>query len=502
MPDYNDRIHEGRISVTEKPVRVRIAPSPTGYFHVGSARTALFNWLFARHHGGKFIVRIEDTDRTRFNPEAVADLTASLRWLGLDWDEGPEVGGDHGPYVQSERLDLYHHYADWLVREGHAYKCYCSPERLEALREEQRRNKQQIGYDRHCRTLTAAQRAESEAQGITPVIRLKAPLEGQTTFHDVVYGTITVENETLEDLILLKSDGFPTYHLAVVVDDHLMAISHIMRGDEWLPTVPQRIHIYNAFGWEIPVYAHLPLILAPSGKGKLSKRHGGVEVREFRRQGYLPEAMVNYLARVGWSYDDQTEIFSREELIRYFDLSGINNSPARFSYERLEWMNGYYIRQLDAADLARRLVPFMAQAGFQVTAADLSPIVPLIQERLKTLADVVEWTDYLFREQIEYDPGLLIARKTTAAETLAALRRAREELAALPGFDTETAEPIMRTLAGDLGLKVGQLFGMIRVAATGKTVSPPLFETLGVLGRARTLERMDRAIEALARLAE
>jgi glutamyl-tRNA synthetase len=487
--------------VTDKPVRVRIAPSPTGYFHVGSARTALFNWLFARKHGGKFIVRIEDTDRTRYSPDAVADLMASLRWLGLDWDEGPEVGGDYGPYVQSDRLDLYRHYADRLVEEGHAYKCYCSPERLQAVREEQRENKQQIGYDRHCRNLTAAQRSAYEAQGITPVVRLRAPLEGQTTFHDVVYGTITVENEMLEDLILLKSDGFPTYHLAVVVDDHLMEISHIMRGDEWLPTVPNRIVLYLAFGWEIPIYAHLPLILAPTGKGKLSKRHGGVKVREFRRQGYLPEAMVNYLARVGWSYDDQTEIFSRDELIRYFDLSGINHSPARFSYERLEWMNGYYIRQLEPGDLAERLVPFMAEAGFAVTAADLRPIVPLIRERLKTLADVVEWTDYFFRQDLEYDPSLLIAKKTTAAESLAALRRAREVLAQLPDFQTETAEGVMRTLADDLGLKAGQLFGMIRVAATGKTVSPPLFETLAILGRAKTLARMDRAIEALLPLA-
>jgi glutamyl-tRNA synthetase len=487
--------------VTDKPVRVRIAPSPTGYFHVGSARTALFNWLFARKHSGKFIVRIEDTDRTRYSPDAVADLVASLRWLGLDWDEGPEVGGDYGPYVQSDRLHLYQHYADRLVQEGHAYKCYCSPERLQAVREEQRKNKQQIGYDRHCRNLTAAQRGAYEAQGITPVVRLQAPLEGQTTFHDIVYGTITVENEMLEDLILLKSDGFPTYHLAVVVDDHLMEISHIMRGDEWLPTVPNRIVLYRAFGWEVPIYAHLPLILAPTGKGKLSKRHGGVEVREFRRQGYLPEAMVNYLARVGWSYDDQTEIFSRDELVRYFDLSGINHSPARFSYERLEWMNGYYIRQLDPGDLAERLVPFMAEAGFAVTAAELRPIVPLIQERLKTLADVVEWTDYFFRRNLEYDPVLLVAKKTTAAESLAALRRAREVLAQLPDFQAETAEPVMRTLADDLGLKAGQLFGIIRVAATGKTVSPPLFETLAILGRAKTLARIDRAIEALVPLA-
>jgi glutamyl-tRNA synthetase len=322
--------------VTEKRVRVRIAPSPTGYFHVGSARTALFNWLFARHHGGEFVVRVEDTDRTRYNAEAVSDMVDSLHWLGLDWDEGPEVGGDYGPYLQSERLELYHRYAEQLVDEGHAYRCYCSPERLAALREQQMAQKTGVGYDRHCRNLTDAERSEYEAEGITPVIRLKVPLEGQTSFHDVLYGTITFENKTLDDLILLKSDGFPTYHLGVVVDDYSMEISHIMRGDEWLPSVPKHILIYNAFGWEPPIFAHLPLILAPEGKGKLSKRHGGVEIRYFRQQGYLPEAMVNYLARVGWSYDDKTEIFDRDELVRYFDLSGINNSPARFSYKRLE----------------------------------------------------------------------------------------------------------------------------------------------------------------------
>ena len=488
--------------MTDKPVRVRIAPSPTGYFHVGSARTALYNWLFARHHGGKFIVRIEDTDRTRYEPDAVSDLVTSLRWLGLDWDEGPEVGGEYGPYVQSQRLDLYHHYASRLLEEDHAYQCFCSSERLAALREEQREKKQDIGYDRHCRYLTTKQRAEYEAQGITPVLRLKAPLEGATTFHDVVYGTIGVENQRLEDLVLLKSDGFPTYHLAVVVDDHLMEISHIMRGDEWLPSVPQRVVLYNALGWEIPIYAHLPLILAPTGKGKLSKRHGGVEIRDFRREGYLPEAMVNYLARVGWSYDDKTEIFGREELIRYFDLSGINNSPARFSYERLEWMNAYYIRHLDTDDLAERLVPFLHEAGYQVTAADLKPIVPLIQQRLKTLKEAVNWIDFFFRKDLEYDANLLVGKKMNAAGSQSALQQARQTLAALPSFDVEVIDTSLRTLAAEKGLKVGQLLGIIRVAVSGKTVAPPLFETLAILGQERILTRIDQGIEALEGLVE
>ena len=487
--------------MTDKPVRVRIAPSPTGYFHVGSARTALFTWLFARRHGGSFVVRIEDTDRTRYNPEAVDDFATSLRWLGLDWDEGPEVGGAYGPYYQSERLELYQQHANWLVDRGHAYRCYCSPGRLEALREQQRKEKQQVGYDRHCRYLTAAQRAEYEAEGILPVVRLKVPQEGKTSFDDVLYGTITVENATLDDLVLLKSDGYPTYHLAVVVDDHLMEISHIMRADEWLPSVPKHVLLYEAFGWGMPVLAHLPLILRPTGKGKLSKRHGDVEIRDFRRKGYLPEAMINYLARLGWSYDDKTEIFDREELTRYFDLSGVNNSPARFSYERLEWMNGYYIRQLGAEDLAQRLVPFLIQAGFVVTADEVVPIVPLIRERLKTLTDVVEWTDFFFKEHLDYDADLLLGKRMNAAESLHILRQARETLAALPEFEAETIELALRNLAADLGFKVGPLLGIIRVAVSGKTVAPPLFETLAILGRGRTLVRIEKGIEALAALA-
>jgi len=480
-----------------RPVRVRFAPSPTGYFHVGGARTALFNWLYARHHNGTFILRIEDTDRTRYQEDALQDIMASLRWLGLDWDEGPEVGGDCGPYFQSQRLGLYQEYAQKLVDEGHAYKCYCSPERLDEMRKLQRARGQSPGYDRHCRTLTARERADHEAQGLVPVIRLAVPLEGQTSFHDVIRGDTTVENSSLDDLVLLKSDGYPTYHLANVVDDHFMEISHIMRADEWLPSVPRHVLLYQALGWEIPAYAHLPVILAPTGKGKLSKRHGGVAVHDFRREGYLPEAMVNFLARVGWSYDDKTEFFTRQELVEKFALEGVNKSPAAFSYDKLDWMNGTYIRQLESNNLAERLLPFLTGAGLSADLDTVQRIAPLVQERLKKLADVVELTDFFFITGLDYDPQLLIGKKMTAEESLAALTRARETLASLPAFDEETLEPALRTLAEEMGLKASQLFGLIRVAATGKQVAPPLFGTLAILGQEKVLQRLDEALEML-----
>jgi glutamyl-tRNA synthetase len=484
-------------------VRVRFAPSPTGYLHVGGARTALFNWLFARQHNGAFILRIEDTDRKRYEPEAVGNILESLRWLGLEWDEGPEVGGDYGPYYQSQRLDIYQNYAQQLIDSGHAYRCYCSPERLAQVREEQRRRGEpDLGYDRHCRYLTAKERAEYEAQGIVPVVRLKVPLEGQTSFHDVLHGDITVDNARLDDLVLLKSDGYPTYHLANVVDDTLMEISHIMRADEWLPSIPKHILLYDAFGWEIPVYAHLPIILSPTGKGKLSKRHGGVAVHEFQQEGYLPEAMVNFLARVGWAYDDKTEFFTRQELIDKFSLEGVSKSPAAFSYDKLDWMNGVYIRELAQDDLYERLIPFLA-SGLGLAERELRQrketreIIPLIQERLKKLTDAAEWVDFVFIDRISYEPLLLVGKKMTAAESLTALRRAQEILAALPDFGEETLDVALRALADKLGLKADQLFGIIRVAATGKKVAPPLFGTLNILGRERVLKRLGDAEEAL-----
>ncbi|MFC2017543.1 glutamate--tRNA ligase, partial [Chloroflexota bacterium] len=322
-----------------KSVRVRYAPSPTGYPHVGNIRTALFNWLFARHYGGSFIVRIEDTDVTRKVKGAVEDILNSLRWLRLDWDEGPEVEGKYGSYFQSQRLEIYHEMAQRLISQGDAYYCYCSTQRLAEMRVEQVRRKQPPGYDRYCRNLSPEERSQKEAEGIIPVVRFKTPLDGQTRFSDLIWGEVVFENNTIDDFILLKSDGYPTYHLANVVDDHLMEISHVLRAEEWLSSTPRHLLLYKAFGFEPPQFAHLPMLLG-ADRAKLSKRHGAVSITEYYKQGYLPEAMVNFLALLGWSLDDKTELLSRQELIDNFSLERVSRTAAIFNQDKLNWMNG------------------------------------------------------------------------------------------------------------------------------------------------------------------
>ena len=496
------------------PVRVRFAPSPTGYLHIGSVRSALFNWLYARHTGGQFILRIEDTDQKRLVDDAVDDFTSGLRWLGCQWDEGPLVGGDAGPYYQSERLSLYKTWADWLVEHGHAYRCYCTEERLEAMRQAQTANREQSGYDRHCRTLTAEQRAAHEAAGDPYVIRLAIePLDGSTTFHDAIRRDITFEHSQLQDAVLLKSDGWPTYHLAAVVDDHLMGITHILRSDEWLSSAPLGVLLYRAFGWQAPVWAHLPVILNPNGKGKMSKRYAvgadgksiPVLLKDYIAAGYLPEAMQNFLSNVGWSLDGNTEVFTPEQAIAAFDIDAINPAPAAFPYEKLSWLNGVYIRQMDDDELYRRLVPFVA-AGVGMSEAgmaarpELRPAVPLIKERIKTLAEAAPMLAFLFEDgPLSYaDPQELIGEKMSAEQTVNALQQAAATLAALPTWDKESVETALRSLSEQLGLKVRQLLHSVRTAVTGSKVSPPLFEAIVILGRARTLARLAAAQDALA----
>jgi len=386
-------------------VRTRFPPSPTGSLHVGSLHTALFAWLFARHSGGALVLRIEDTDMTRLVPGSVEAIYSGLRWLGIDWDEGPDIGGPYGPYVQSQRLDLYQQAARRLVDEGHAYYCYCSQERLEAMRAEQEHRHLPPGYDRRCRNLTPEERNREAAKGIVPVVRFKTPLEGVTAFHDVIWGDIKFDNRLLDDLVLLKSDGYPTYHLANVVDDHGMNISHVIRGEEWHSSTPRHIQLYAAFGWEPPVFAHLPLLIG-ADRAKLSKRHGSVAVKEYQDAGYLPEAMMNFLALLGWSLDDKTEIFSREDLIRNFSLERVSKTPATFNVEKLKWLNGLYIRKLAAEDFASRALPFLER--------DLTPevkrpldfhyvrrVTPLIQERAKLLGEMAGLTHYFFVDRLE-----------------------------------------------------------------------------------------------------
>ncbi|MEE9365222.1 MAG: glutamate--tRNA ligase [Dehalococcoidales bacterium] len=484
-----------------KPVRVRFAPSPTGFPHVGNIRTALFNWLYARHTGGTFIIRIEDTDVARKVEGALDAILGGLRWLGLDWDEGPEVEGKYGPYFQSQRLDLYREAAQRLVKQGDAYQCYCSQERLAEMRAEQQKKKQSIGYDRHCRNLNGDERRQKEAEGITPVVRFRMPLEGQTGFTDVIWGDVVVENSTLDDYVLLKSDGYPTYHLANVVDDHLMEISHVLRAEEWLPSVPRHKRLYEALGYEMPQLAHLPMILGPD-RSKLSKRHGAVSITEYHERGYLPETMVNFLALLGWSLDDKTDIISRDELIKNFSLERISKTAAIFNHEKLDWMNGVFLRELSHEELLPKVMPFLERGLPEVVKRPVSKeyvsrIVPLIRERINTLAEAATYADFFFLDELEYDASLLIGKKMTAETTLKALKSAQEKLSLLESFDHDSLEGTLRPLAEELGLKAGQLFSPLRVATTGRTAAPPLFETMVALGKDRCLKRIGVAVGKL-----
>jgi glutamyl-tRNA synthetase len=489
--------------MSEGKVRVRYAPSPTGYPHVGNIRTALFNWLFARHSGGSFIVRIEDTDVNRKVEGAVEAILDGLRWLGIDWDEGPEVGGSYGPYFQSQRLDLYHKAARYLIESGHAYPCYCSEERLARMRAEMARRKDSTrSYDRHCRNLSPAERERLEAQGTKPVVRFKTPLEGQTRFNDLIKGEVIFDNSTLDDFVLLKSDGYPTYHLANVVDDHLMEITHIMRADEWLSSTPRHVLLYNALDYRPPLFAHLPMILGED-RSKLSKRHGATSIIEYREQGYLPQAMVNFLALLGWSLDDRTELFTKDELIQHFSIERISKTSAIFSLNKLNWMNGVYIRKMSHEELAEHLQPFLERDLPESVKRPISReyvirVVPLIQERLTVLTEAAHNYDFFFVDDLHYETGLLQGKKLTKEDVVRSLEAARVLLQDI-FFETPRLEHALRQLATDLGLKTGDFFGVIRVAITGRTAAPPLFQTMVVLGKERCLKRIETALSKIRR---
>ncbi len=491
--------------MTEK-VRVRYAPSPTGFPHVGNIRTALFNWLFARHHKGSFIVRIENTDVARTVEGAVEAILGGLRWLGMDWDEGPDVGGDYGPYFQSERLKLYQAAAKQLVEQGDAYYCYCTPERLDEMRAEQIRLKQPPGYDRHCRQISATNNVLKLISGSRRVIRFRTPMEKQTTFTDYIRGEVTFENAKIDDFILLKSGGYPTYHLASIVDDHLMQISHILRAEEWLSSTPRHLMLYKALGYKLPQFVHLPMLLG-ADRSKLSKRHGAVSITEYQTQGYLPEAMMNFLALLGWSLDDKTEIISRKDLIDNFSLKRVSQTAAIFNREKLDWMNGVYIRNLSSGDLTRRVIPFLErelppEVKRPISVEYVEKIIPLIQERIKKLEEVAGLTDFFFTGELDYQPDLLIVKKMNRELAGKALETSLLKLRRLPAFDEESLETMLRPLAEELELKTGQLFGTLRVAVTGRAVAPPLFQTMIALGKERCISRIKRAIAILKEMPE
>lgn len=489
----------------QQPARVRFAPSPTGHLHLGGARTALYDYLLAKQTGGQFILRIEDTDRKRFVPGAEEELMAGLRWLGIEWDEGPDVGGHAGPYRQSERKELYLQVARQLIATGHAYYCFCKPERLEKVRQEQQAKKENYHYDGLCRNLSPQEAEARVAAGEAHVIRFKTPREGSTTVHDVLRGEITIENHLLDDYILVKSDGLALYHLAAMVDDHYMGITHVIRGSEWLPTFPLHALIIRALGWEEPQWVHLSVFLKPSGKGKMSKREQAdlvkdgysIFIKDLVDLGYLPEAVVNWIALMGWSYDDHTEFFQLGDLVEKFSLGKLNPSPAAINFTKLDHFNGLHIRNLPPEELANRLKPYFEKAGFQVDDATLIRVAPLIQPRLVTLDEGMEWAGFFFRDVVEPDPADLVAKGLTPDDCLVVAGDVLAILRSLPDVRLETSEPPLRELVEKLGLSAGQVFGIMRAAITGQKVSPPLFESMEIIGKEKVVERMERAIELL-----
>ncbi len=500
--------HGGSMIHITPPVRVRFAPSPTGFLHIGGVRTVLFNWLFARHYGGQFILRIEDTDEKRYVEDAAADIETSLRWIGLDWDEGPGVGGPHEPYVQSQRhaLGIYQQHVAHLLDKGLAYKCFVTPEEQERMRAEaQARGHKSFRFRGPERDWTAEQVAEAEAQGRPYTVRLKVPTTGTTEFHDLIRGgdEISVNNADLYDIVLLKSTGMPVYHLAHLVDDHLMNITHVIRGEEWVPSTPYHVLLYRAFGWDMPVFAHVPNILRQDGRGKLSKRKDDVATNRFWERGYLPDAMFNYLALQGWSYDDHTEMMTRDEIVERFTIDRVQASPARWNPDKLLDMNGIYIRKLATDKLVDYLLPILARANLiaspptEEERAYVARLVPLIHERLKELSEAPDLLDFFFHDVHYPDPQALVPKKMDAARTHVVLETVAERLAQLESWHLASLEETLRALTTELGLKTGQVFGAIRVAITGRTVAPPLFETLDALGRERSLARIQAAITAL-----
>ena len=465
-------------------VRVRIAPSPTGLLHVGNARAAVFNWLYARHHGGTFIVRVDDTDTARSEEQYVEQMIESFRWLGINWDEGIRVGGPHGTYRQSDRFERYTEVADMLVAQGKAYRCFCTPDELEQRRNEAQEAGRPPGYDGTCRNLDAESVSQHEGQKSS--IRMAIPRPGATEFVDLVRDEMRFDHDVIDDFVIVRSNGFPTYHLASTVDDVDYEITHVARGEDLLSSTPKHILITEAMGAEPATYAHLPLLFGDDGK-KLSKRHGDTSMEAYMSGGYLPEAMFNYMSLLGWSYDPEVTIFSREQAVSKFDLADVNKGSAIFDTKKLEWMNGEYIRALEPEDFVGRTLPLLGE----LTDAQIEQyrlVAPLIQERVKLLGEVVEMSAWLFITDVTFDDASW--NKVMKPEAADVLDEALSRLSALSDWTTEAIEVEMRSMLDATGLNPRKGFQPLRVAVTGSTVSPPLFETLEVLGQEVTLARL------------
>lgn len=481
------------------PVRVRFAPSPTGFLHVGGLRTALYNYLFARRTSGKFVLRIEDTDQSRKVEGAIEDLIDTLHWAGLDFDEGPDKGGDYGPYVQSLRLTTYHEHVERLVQQEKAYRCFCTAQRIEQIRKERLVKKLSPSYDRHCRDIPRSESESRRAAGESFVVRMKVPLTGEMAFDDMIRGQVTIAFSVLDDQVILKSDGFPTYHLAVVVDDHLMGISHVIRGEEWLPSTPKHVLLYRAFGWVVPQYAHLPLLLNPD-KSKLSKRQGDVAVEDYRRKGYLKEALVNFVALLGWNPGDDREIFSLEELVGEFSLERVGKSGAVFNTEKLNWMNAQYLRKKSDAEILAMLKEYLTSrlpgGGASFDDGYLTGVIVAMRERVTFINEFYEKSPYFFVAPSEYDPS--VVKKRWKPETPASLKSYVEAISAYPQPGKEEFETALRKTAESLKKSVADLIHPLRLAVSGVGAGPGLYDILVLLGKDETIRRITKAIESLA----
>jgi len=473
------------------PIRTRIAPSPTGIAHVGTAWMSMFDLALARQSGGQFLIRIEDTDRTRFVEGAEEKIYEAFKWLGLSYDEGGEKRGALGPYKQSERLNIYAEYIDQLVTTGHAYHCFCTQERLTQMREDQKTSGQLPKYDRHCRNLSAAEVNEKLNAGVPHVVRIKMPDEGVIGWEDAIRGHVEFDVKNVDDGVLLKSDGFPTYHFAVVVDDHLMKITHVLRGEEWISSTPKHLLLYTAFGWEAPIFAHMPLI-RNADKSKLSKRKNDVSILSYRDKGYLPEALLNFIALLGWSHPNKEEIFSLEEFLNIMSLDRIQKTGPVFDSKKLDWMNGVYIRNLPMDELITRLQPFLPD---DFPHDRMKQLLPLVLERLVTLNDIEELTSFFYRPiQVELQPLL---KKSHAGEVQTQLIETLGAMSELVDWTSENLEQALRQLQEKHEYKKSQYFMMLRHAVTGREFTPPLFETMAALGKEVTLERLAHAQDLL-----